>query len=229
MSDMANKPQNNDWNQDDQDNYDVTYQKVTAEIDKLGAWILAAVTLTATGQVINKLTPAELLILKENAPELSTLTPLELDEVVTSMVPLQEIEIPYTTEIYSNFIEEKDLTYYKNLSEQFKQYGRIEDPKSIENLHWQNQQTILDKTGLFGNTESTKSGMLDTYIKNNNYSDTEVRIPWVCAGDNTCGDCEDIEAAGPYLPDEYPEPPHYGCECIPGDPELYFPTATMPD
>jgi hypothetical protein len=226
---MANKPQNNDWNQDDQDNYDVTYQQVTAEIDKLGAWILAAVTLTGTGQVINKLTPADLLILKENAPELSTLTPLELDDIVTNMIPLQEIEIPYTTEVYSNFIDENDLTYYKNLSEQFKQYGRIEDTKSIENLHWQNQQTILDRVGLFGNNESTKSGMLDTYIKNNNYSDTEVRIPWVCAGDNTCGDCEDLEAAGPYLPEDYPEPPHYGCECVPGDPELYFPTASMPD
>ena len=44
------------------------------------------------------------------------LTPLELDELVTNMVPLQEIEIPYSTEVYSNFIEENDLTFYKNLS-----------------------------------------------------------------------------------------------------------------
>ena len=51
VSDMASKPQNNDWNQNDQDNYDSTYQKVTLKSDKLGDWILAAITLTATGQV----------------------------------------------------------------------------------------------------------------------------------------------------------------------------------
>ena len=40
------------------------YQQVTTEIDKLGDWILAAITLTATGQVLNKLSPADLLIIK---------------------------------------------------------------------------------------------------------------------------------------------------------------------
>jgi hypothetical protein len=232
VSDMASKPQN-DWNQDDQDNYDSNYQQVSKDQDQLGDWILAAITLTATGQVLSKLPEKDIDVIKEEITRESStyleVTPMQIDEMVANIIPLQEIEIPFRTEVFSNFIDEKDLSYYQQLSEQFKQYGRIEDPNSIENLHWQNQQTILDKVGLFGNNESTKSGILDTYIKNNNYSDTEIRIPWVCAGENTCGDCEDLEAAGPYLPEDYPEPPHYGCECVPGDPELYFPTASMPD
>ena len=69
---------------------------------------------------------------------------------------------------------------------------------------------------------------MDTYITNNNYSDTEVRIPWVCAGDNTCDDCEALDGTL-YLPEDFPEPLHYGCECVPGDPELYFPSISMPD
>jgi hypothetical protein len=217
---MANKPQN-DWTQDDQDNYDSTYQNVSDEQDKLGDWILAAITLTATGQVLSKLSERDIAIIKEEiTKEASTyleVTPMQIDEMVANIIPLQEIEIPFRTEVFSNFIDEKDLSYYQQLSEQFKQYGRIEDPKSIENLHWQNQQSIMDQVGLFGNTESSKSGILDTLIKSNDASDSIVMIPWVCAGDNTCEECAALDG-NLYLPEDYPEPFHYGCECLPGDP-----------
>jgi len=219
---MANNPQNNDWNQDDQDNYDSTYQQVSKDQDQLGDWILAAITLTATGQVLSKLSEKDIEVIKEEiTKEASTyleVTPMQIDEMVANIIPLQEVTIPFRTEVFSNFIDEKDLSYYQQLSEQFKQYGRIEDPKSVENLHWQNQQSIMDQVGLFGNTESTKYGMLDSFIKSNTTSDSIIMIPWVCAGDNTCEDCLEIEANGPYLPEDYPEPPHYGCECLPGDP-----------
>ena len=43
-------------------------------------------------------------------------------------------------------------------------------------------------------------------------------------GPNTCGECLDL-ASSTYSPENYPEPPHYGCQCNDPFPE---PIITFP-
>jgi hypothetical protein len=118
----------------------------------------------------------------------------------------------------------EELSHLTQMMEDAKQYGRMSDPKTAENLTFNNQSTIAEKMGMFGSVEAEKQGRLQCY------ADQPVLIQWVDAGDDAvCEDCQELAARGPYRPEDYPEAPHYGCRCGPGDPILDLSNATLPD
>lgn len=102
----------------------------------------------------------------------------------------------------------EDLTHLNQMMEESKQYGRMSDPKTAENLTFNNQSNIAERVGQFGYHESSTQGSLNTAAMEGVY------FPWVTVGDaNVCEDCLDMEANGPYPADDYPEAQHYGDRC----------------
>lgn len=113
----------------------------------------------------------------------------------------------------------EELAAYKQLGQELRSHGLLEDPRTIENLAYRNTEQITDKIGLFTNIEAEKAGRLDAYGSWKEQNPGKIiLIPWIPAGANTCDECQDLADDGPYPPEDYPEPPHFGCECIPGDP-----------
>lgn len=100
------------------------------------------------------------------------------------------------------------LDQYKYLYEQLRHHGRLEDPRTIENIQFKWQQNISDKVGSFGDLEANKQGELDLYK-----GETVVIPWWTQQDDHVCPVCRKQEIEGPYPPDGYPEPPHFACRC----------------
>ena len=119
-----------------------------------------------------------------------------------------------------------DLSTYSQMSEDLKQQGRIEDPNSIENKAFNNSEQLNDKMGMFADPEAYRSGALDSYIQAQTEYGATIQIPWDPTGDNTCEECQALADDGPYDPDSYPDPPHYGCQCNDpmADPIIVFPS-----
>jgi hypothetical protein len=109
-------------------------------------------------------------------------------------------------------IPESDLSYYQNLQQELIQHSRIEDPKTIENKGMQWAETQTDQMGMFGDIEAYKAGTLDSYAAAAACG-ADILIPWNPTGPNTCGECLDMVIDGPYKPDDFPEPVHYGDQC----------------
>jgi hypothetical protein len=109
-------------------------------------------------------------------------------------------------------IPEDDLATYQNMQQELKQHGRLEDPKSVENTSMKWAENQSDAMGMFGDIEAYKSGSLDVYAMAAEFG-AEVRLPWNPTGPNTCDDCMAKVDEGPYLPEEFPEPVHYGDQC----------------
>lgn len=120
-------------------------------------------------------------------------------------------------------IDEKQLNRFFQQLEDHKMLGRLEDPKTIENLSFRNSQRINDMIGQYGSIEGYKKGYLGAAAK------AGVLVHWIPAGANTCPTCNRYSREGPYLPKYmgkagnplykvYPYVPHYGCECKPGTP-----------
>jgi hypothetical protein len=116
--------------------------------------------------------------------------------------------VPGLEYIYS----ERELKVFAGIMESLKQYGRLEDPRSVENtmMRWVKERN--DIMGMFGDLESYKSGALDTYIQAVTEYECEIKIPWNPTGPNTCDDCMDMTEEL-YDPDDFPDPPHFGCQC----------------
>ena len=156
------------------------------------------------------------------------LTSLLIGQTILDLLPdgtnLNDvIDLPDKINLPDDFTlpTQSEIDQYQQLLDELNQYGRIEDPETQEYKYWQWQQDIADKIGSFGDLESQKQGDLDLY------KGQQVMIPWVTAGDdNVCEDCAELEANGPYPPDEFPEPPHYGCRC--NDP-MADPVITSPE
>lgn len=129
-----------------------------------------------------------------------------------------------TDEVYANIMKmdvskldipemsESDLAYYQNLQQELIQHSRLEDPKTIENkgMQWAKSQT--DQVGMFGDLEAYKAGALDSYAAVAAVGG-DVLIPWNPTGPNTCDECLAMVDDGPYTPDNFPEPVHYGDQC----------------
>lgn len=112
-------------------------------------------------------------------------------------------------------LPEKELLRLQQIYNDTRAYNLVSNPNTIENLAWRNAQNISERTGMYGMIESDKEGLLQVY--QNVY--VKVLIPWVTAGDDhVCEDCQDLADNGPYPPEDYPEPPHFGCRCEPGEP-----------
>ena len=105
-----------------------------------------------------------------------------------------------------------DISFYESISQELKQLGRLEDPLTIENKGFNWAEAQSDQMGMFGDIEAYKSGALDTYITASQ-TGADIMIPWSATGDNTCDDCMAKVDEGPYKPDEFPEPVHYGDQC----------------
>jgi hypothetical protein len=129
-----------------------------------------------------------------------------------------------TEEVYSNImsmtisvdaipgISEADLNYYKLLQEDIKQYGRMQDPKTIENLGYKWTETQTDQIGLFGDIEAYKSGALDAY-RAAEACGASIMLPWNPTGENTCDNCMAEVENGPFKPEDFPSPVHYNDQC----------------
>lgn len=131
-------------------------------------------------------------------------------------MPTHELQITDVGQVYRSFQlnEAGNLERMANVSRGFYEPGDKFIGSQVEKS-FQNASDIADKIGLFGGVEGDKQGMLDVYQQGN------VMIPWVTAGDDTvCEDCQQLADESPYSADSYPEPPHFGCRCEPGDPEV---------
>lgn len=119
------------------------------------------------------------------------------------------------------FFTEEEKANLTNLGNEIKSDWLASDPKTVENKAWSDQQTIMDKVGMYGNGTATRQGQLEVYQRLESEG-FKALIPWKTAGDGgVCEECEDYELNSPYTPEEYPEPPHYGCRCEPGEPIVY--------
>jgi hypothetical protein len=162
---------------------------------------------------------------------LGTLSPVELEEVrstfsegaITATEEAASFDIPGIGNI-SEFMPDsneaialihdaenlspEELSHLEQMMEEAKQYGRMSDPKTAENITFNNQSSIAEQAGQFGYHESSVQGNLEV-AKNEG-----ILFPWVSVGDdNVCDECLELEADGPYPADDYPESPHYGDRC----------------
>jgi hypothetical protein len=80
--------------------------------------------------------------------------------------------------------------------------------------------------GMFSDIEAYKSGSLDAYIQAQTEYGATIQLPWNPTGPNTCELCWDAVDEGPYDPENFPEPKHFGDECNDpmGEPIITFPT-----
>lgn len=122
------------------------------------------------------------------------------------VIPLNPNEL----QKYANKLS-KDLKLDNKFANIFNQYNKT----------FRDAQKIADSIGMFGYVESNKLGQLNYYKSVLSSSEFEVRIPFESVGDRrVCATCRSLESGGPYLVEEYPPAPHYGCRCSPGKPEI---------
>lgn len=201
-------------NQDDgysEDN-DTPYQKQSNNLDKLLLGLGLIVSVNAVNNVYRELSPKEKELLKNDVKPQQKNRINKIHDTTPSNIDI---------EAYLTFFTDEEIQNYKNIAEQLKQQGRIEDPRTVENIAYNNASRISETVSQFGAIESTKQSYLGVMVSNSN-DDHTLLIPWITAGAHTCGDCEDLANAGPYLPTNYPAPPHYKCECLPGTPVPIF-------
>jgi hypothetical protein len=139
-----------------------------------------------------------------------TETPIGEDIIQVEMT----LPEPIPAEAFNELFDPDQIAQMQQVMEDYKQYGRMLDPKSVEYKEWQNLQNIMEQMGQFGYHETSVQSELTVYTQ------YEVMIPWTTCEDNdTCSSegpvCEDCDSlAGElYLPSDFPEPPHYGCRC----------------
>ncbi|MDY9922784.1 hypothetical protein [Methanobacterium sp.] len=192
---------------------DSTFNKASDESDNSLLFIGATAGILAITDLLGSLSTSEMETLIAEVGETSTITIESLDYITAS---LPEQSLPALEQAVT--LSPEELSHLNQMMEEAKQYGRMMDPKTVENIAFDHQSRIADQMGMFGGTEAGKQGQLEAY-----YNES-VLIPWVPVGDDsTCEDCLELEEKGPYRPDEFPEPPHYGCRCEPGDPIIILP------
>jgi len=114
-------------------------------------------------------------------------------------------------------LPEKELLRLQQIYNDTRAYNLASNPNTIENIAWRNAQNISERTGMYGMIESEKEGLLHIY--QNIY--VKILIPWeTVEDDHVCEYCYELADNGPYPPERYPSPPHFGCRCSPGDPIL---------
>jgi len=196
-----------------EEEYDSTFNKASDESDNSLLFIGATAGIIALTDILGSLSSTEMETVLASTGETSTATIESLD-YITAIIPEQSLPAIEQAVTFSP----EELSHLNQMMEEAKQYSRMMDPNTVENISFSNQSRIADQMGMFGGVEAEKNGKLEAY-----YNES-VLIPWVTVGDDsTCEDCLELEAKGPYRPDEFPEPPHYGCRCEPGDPIIILP------
>lgn len=209
----------------DEFNLDSYFEEAESNQDREIAGILASAGLLGALLAITSLNPSG----TPKAPKFPTTPKAVTDISSKEFEAIFKIKldpkslIDFKLEKLKFVFNNKELESFRQLGEQIKHLGRIEDPRTIEMRAFKNAEQISDMLGMFGDFEAWKSGMLDRYLQYENMLNARIMIPWVTMGDeNVCNDCLELEANGSYSPDEYPEPPHFGCRCEPGEPEIVF-------
>lgn len=191
----------------DEDPY---FEETQKKSDENQWWLLGVAGLLGSAMVLNSINP---IIDEKGAVSFPEVPKLINDIPKNDFNQIIEFKIEIKVDV-SPVYSKEELNIFQHMSEQLKQLGRLEDPKTIENKWFEWSNRINDMTGQFGNNEAYKAGLIDTYIS----TEIIVLIPWITAGANTCDLCEEKASEGPYHPEDYPEPQHYGEECMPGDP-----------
>jgi len=192
------------WELEEEEYYPQIH-KNSKDVDKRFGWFLLFPPLLASNTIINSLSSSEIAAL-EGYVESSGMI-----RTVGSAATRMASNLPFITEstvMESCYLNPLEFQRYSQILAETQQYGRMIDPKTVENIAFRQQQQTLDQVGMFGGVESEKGGVLSVY-----YGET-VLIPWETQGDDSvCDDCLILEAGGPYSPNNFPEPPHYGCRC----------------
>lgn len=220
MVDKKKQPDNNYEDVDYEDDLNSTFNQAQKEQDQNSQWIMLLAVLGATSLISQGLTTESKQVI-ESAVKQSTPTEELEQSTRTAEEFTKSTGIKVDINITTYTVNPDEVPYYKTLMEEFRQHGRVEDPLTTENLTFRNAQNISEMTGIYGANEATKQGNISIYKE----FQGQIKIPWTCTGDNPCQDCLDLEADGPYDPENYPEAPHYNCQCNDpmADPILVYP------
>jgi hypothetical protein len=213
---------------DDQDyDLDPYYVDTQDKSEKDNWWLMSVAGLLGAAFVTSSLNPTGS-IEAPNLADVPTYVHDISDQTFNDIMrmDMEQLKLGEGVENLSYAYSPEDLQYFQQMAEDLKQYGRLEDPRSIENTGFRWAEQSNDKMGMFGDIEAYKSGALDQYIWAQNEYGAEILIPWNPTGGNTCPDCMDKVDEGPYKPDEFPEPVHFGDQCNEpmADPIIVFPT-----
>lgn len=195
-----------------EEDFDKVFQKAGEDNDREAQLGVGIITI-ATGYIIgNKLSAQDKTILKKYAkkkPPGRYVRDTQLMKMLRLPRPTTKLTIPHIV------IPQQDLVRLKQIYSETRAYNLVSNPKNIENLAYRNGQLISERTGMYGMIEADKQGELVVYQN----TPVQILIPWeTVEDDKVCLDCQDLADNGPYPPEEYPEPPHFGCRCFPGDP-----------
>lgn len=188
--------------------YDLDFEEYIQDMKKESErdhrWLSMAALLLGSTFVLNSLKPRG----SKNRPFLSKPVKVEdIPENVFKNILKMNIKLEHYYYIYS----EKELNVFKQLQENLRQHGRLEDSRTIENtaMKWMKQKNEM--LANFESSESYRSGALDVL----NISDDngfKLLIPWTCTGSNPCRVCQAL-GGELFEPDDFPPPPHFGCQC----------------
>lgn len=210
-------------NDDPEYDLDPYYDDVIEKSDNENNWLLSVAGLLGTLLVIESLQPTGSI----ESPDLIS-SPVSVSDIsdkqfedILRMDASSGSSISDVAYVYS----EDELKQFQQLSEELRQFGRLEDPRTLENIDMRWAEQINDKMGMFTDLEAYKSGALDVYIEAQVNWGASIKIPWNPTGPNTCDDCMAMVDEGPYPPDEFPEPVHFGDQCNDpmADPVIDFP------
>jgi hypothetical protein len=214
---------------DNDEDYDTNPYFAGAEqdTDNKGLWLGTASFLVGTAFALMSLNPS----IEKGEPVYPPLVQFldKLDpEIFINYYNLTPLESPLQTEMINLILDPSELSYLETLRSSLETMGILSDPAtypSIENIAFSNAIENMDKLGAYGGQESWKIGQLELYKNAQLQMNVVILIPWeTCEtkGDcdtegPVCEDCQDLENDGPYAPEDYPEPPHFGCRCGPGE------------
>ena len=112
---------------------------------------------------------------------------------------------------YYHLFSEKELARFRQLSEELRHHGRLEDSRTVENtaMRWVKQKNKM--LNEFGSAEAYRSGALDIYI-HASQNGLVLKIPWSATGRNPCRRCWSLDGML-FRPEDFPGPQHFHCQC----------------
>lgn len=209
-------PKNDHQLIDDDPDYDmdVYYENTNQESDSDMNWLLTAAGLLGMAMVTKSLDPSgplESPILADTPISVNTVSDETFSDIMRMNVEPTSLTGDLKALPYG--LTDQEFSQYNQLAEELKHQGRLEDPRTIENTSMRWAEERNDMAGMFADLESSKAGTLDEYIRAAAEENAKIMIPWNPTGDNTCEECMALVEDGPYPVDDFPEPPHFGCQC----------------
>lgn len=211
-------------NEDPLSDFDSAFNQAEKENDKLMRYMAMIGVTCGISQVLNRLSPKDqekLLLLIEK----QSTVPIKESAIKEAQILPKEfqVKIPkpqFQIKVYTQFLDKQEINQYRQMMQEFKQYGRITDPQSMENKAFMNTEKINEMIGQFGYNEASNQSQLEVFGE---YGQLMIPVDGP-QDESTCQECWDMIDEGPYYPEDFPEPPHYGCRHGPGDP---IPAFTM--